>query len=123
VTDNEPDFNETGSLTDYILDLVAYHRRHANRVFANDLQALAARFALSWIALRVYEIGKKLKASGVRQSANVEIESEVIKVLERLLPDWHEEDDGTKHNGDVMCEITYGDVRSIKHLLAKLRPK
>lgn len=46
---------------------------------------------------------------------------EVQLVLHKLLPDWHADaDEPSIHGGNVICEMTYADVRAIKSVLARI---
>ena len=58
-------------------------------------------------------------AAIVREAVKDELRPKTIAVLRRLLPDWHE-DAEPNHDGDVMCEMTFGDVRAIKALLKEV---
>ena len=43
----------------------------------------------------------------------------LLAALERCLPEWCNEDDGTASDGAVACELSYGDLRAIKTALTK----
>lgn len=45
----------------------------------------------------------------------------MLACLLRLLPDWHDDaDDESFHDGAIIGEITYGDVRAIREVLSRL---
>ena len=48
---------------------------------------------------------------------------DLLRACERCLPEWWEEAiiDIRKGNGEICCEITYGDVRAIADALKKAR--
>lgn len=72
-------------------------------------------------AMSLEEAEQYLKFESRPTDAIAEFLHEVKIVLQKVLPDWHEEaDDMSFHSGNVMCEMTYGDVREIKRILKML---
>jgi len=41
----------------------------------------------------------------------------LVEALERILPEWHKEDNGTYANGQIAGEISVGDMRVAKKAL------
>lgn len=47
----------------------------------------------------------------------------LVEALERILPEWHKEDNGTYANGQIAGEISVGDMRVAKKALAAFTAK
>lgn len=70
---------------------------------------------------RINELCDMVDKLHAKVEASKAIKSKAIAVLRRLLPDWHEDaDNALRHDGHVIAEITFGDVRAIKALLREI---
>ena len=48
-------------------------------------------------------------------------EGRLVSALGMILPEWHSDDDGTRANGEVCGEISWGDVRVVRKALEAWR--
>lgn len=72
-------------------------------------------------------IRDNLKAQLAEKDAkNAEQSAQIVAlrgVLQQMLPEWHNEDDGTYANGQIAGEISMGDMRMAKKALSTPAPK
>lgn len=76
--------------------------------FWNDVEHTFVDYSVS------AQIETELAASRAR-------EGRLVSALGMILPEWHSDDDGTRANGEVCGEISWGDVRVVRKALEAWR--